>query len=202
MYERAIELVRRGGNRATEAHILMVKSGLDDPQEMEASCREAVQIAREAGAFRIELLARQTWSEVLFRIGQRDRALKEIHEVSAAAQRCGLRQIASLAEGVAACWAVIDEDWQTAMKHRLVAEKWGASTGAMPERATAAATDLALAIAHSDDVASSAALQVLLREGRTYTEPHFQEVIRKLIAIAPIDVRTELLNLDAAGSGA
>lgn len=202
MYDRAIELVRRSGNRATEAHILMVKSGLEEPGQMEASCRAAVEMAREAGAVRIELLARQAWTEALFRIGQRERALRETKALSAAAQRCSLRQIASLAEGVAACWAVMADDWTTAMDHRRVAEQWGASTGAIPERATAAAIDLALALAQHDGIAAESAIEVLLREGRTYAEPHFCEVVRKLLVLAPSHMRTRLLILDAAGSEA
>lgn len=202
MYDKALDLVRRSGNRATEAQILMMKSGLEQPDRMEALSRAAVEMAREAGALRIELLARQAWTEALFRVGQRERARVETEALSLAAQRRGLRQTVSLAEGVAACWAVQAEDWSLAAKHRLVAESWGASTGATPERATAAAIDLALAIVRRDDVAVNAAAEVLLREGRTYTEPHFQEIVRKLIAIAPAELRSKLLMLDAASSAA
>jgi len=198
LYDQGIELMRRSGDRATEARILIAKSGLEEPVAMQALCRTAVEMAREAGALRIEIAARQVWIEALFRVGDRDIAHRQTAELSTVAQRRGLRQIVSMVEGVAACWAVLEDDWDNAERHRKVAVTWGASTGAMPERATLAAIDVALALAHGDDVAAATSLQVLVREGSTYSEPHFQEIIRRLITTAPPHMRTTLLSLDAA----
>jgi hypothetical protein len=201
-YDDALALARRAGNRATEAQILMMRSATEAPKEMEAISRAAVEMAREAGALRIELMARQAWTEALFRNGERGRARIETRALSAAAQRRGLRQTVSMVEGVAACWAVLDGAWNDAEAHREVAEKWGASTGAAPERATAAAIDVALALTNNDDARLEKALEVLLREGRTYREPHFQEVISRLMKTAPSSIKDRLRSLDAADSKA
>lgn len=198
VYDKALALVRRAGNRATEAQILMMKSGLEEPEQGEALSRAAVEMARDAGALRIELLARQAWSEALFRVGKRELAWKEAEEVSLAAQRRGLRQTVSLAACHAACWAVLEGDWATAERHRKVAVEWGAAAGATPERAMAAALDVALALERGDNVACESALEVLLREGRTYTEPHFQELIKHLMRTATPQIQSMLLVLDAA----
>lgn len=197
-YDEALALVRESKNRATEAQILMTKSGLEEPKRMEELCRTAVEMAREAGALRIEISARLIWTEALFRCGDRARADAQTAELSTIAQRRGLRQTVSMVEGVAACWAALDSDWEATARHRAVAEKWGASTGAAPERATVAAIDVALALAKSDDVASSAALDVLVREGKTYREPHFVEIVRMLLSTASPHMRAKLQLLDAA----
>jgi serine/threonine protein kinase/tetratricopeptide (TPR) repeat protein len=201
-YDVAIDLVSRAGNRATEAHILMLKSGLEPPERMEPLCRAAVQMAREAGAFRTELHARLTWTEALFRTGQHEQAFAETRELSCAAQRCSLRQIVSMAEGVAACWAVVTGARVAAARHLTVAQKWGASSGSVTERATAAAVELAMGLSNGDDVASEAAMAVLLREGRTYAEPHFKEVIRRLLETSPNHFKERLRILDAASPDA
>lgn len=201
-YDVAIALVRKAGNRATEAHLLMLKSGLEPPERMEPLCRAAVEMARAAGAFRSELHARLTWTEALFRTGQHQRAFEETRELSAAAQRCSLRQLTSMAEGVAACWAVVTGAPSQASRHLAVAKKWGAATGSVTERATIAAVELALALASGDDVATRAAMAVLLREGRTYTEPHFREIIQYLLGRASPELRGELAVLDVATLGA
>jgi len=200
-YDEGIELMRRSGNRATEAQISMMKSATEEPRAMEVLSRAAVEMAREVGALRIEIPARQIWTEALYRVGERELARQQNTELSALAQRRGLRQIVSMVEGVAACWAVLEDDLSSAQAHRQVAVAWGASTGATAERATLAAVDLALAVAHGDDVDAAACLAVLVREGRTYREHHFQDMVRRLLAIAPAHMQTALLDLDAARSG-
>src|SRR5688500_9567789 len=100
--------MRDAGNRAAEAQILMMKAALEEPEPMAALSRSAVEMARGAGALRIEIAARQIWIDALFRRGDRALALAQTAELSAVAQRRGLRQIVSMTEGVAACWAVLD----------------------------------------------------------------------------------------------
>ncbi len=197
-YDAALALVRASKNRATEAQILMTKSGVEDPARMEELSRAAVEMAREAGALRMEILARQVWAEALFRRGDRELARAQSVEISAIAQRRGLRQTVSMVEGVAACWAALDSNWEAVERHRVVAEKWGAATGAAPERATIAAIEVALAMAKKDDVATNAALEVLVREGKTYREPHFLEIVRMLLSTASPHIRAKLQLLDAA----
>ncbi|MFO0552613.1 MAG: hypothetical protein U0271_29755 [Polyangiaceae bacterium] len=197
-YDESIALLRRAKNRSSEAQVLMMKSALEEPTRMEALSRRAVEMAIEAGALRIELLARQVWIEALFRLGDRARASLETEVLSAAAQRRGLRQTVSMVEGVAACWAVLESDWDAAKKHADVCAAWGSRQGAAPERATIAALDLALALKDQNNVAMHDAMSVLLREGRTYREPHFQELIRRLLSLAPEDLKIRLLLLDAA----
>ena len=199
-YDAGIELMRRSGNRATEAQILMTKSAMEEPESMEVLSRAAVAMARDAGALRIEISARQIWAESLHRVGQREEARRQNTELSSIAQRRGLRQIVSMVEGVAACWAVLEEDWETAERHRAVAVSWGAATGATPERATLAAVDLSLAIARGDEVAIDASVEVLVREGKTYREPHFLDIVRRLLATAPARTTPTLRDLDAASS--
>jgi len=47
-------------------------------------------------------------------------------------------------------------------------------------------------------VAAQNTLERLLMEARTYAEPHFQELIRKLLVIAPPQIKSMLLVLDVA----
>lgn len=159
---------------------------------MEETSRAAVAMAREAGALRIELLARMTWTEALFRCGKREEARAQTAQLSAIARERGLRQTVSMTEAVAACWAVLDEDWPVVRGHHETAVKWGARTGAAPERATIAAVDLALALhaqpsrggeaegAPDDTRALMERADTLVREGSSYREPHFVEVVTAL----------------------
>lgn len=202
LYDAGIDLMRRAGNRATEAQISMMKSATEEPVPGEALSRAAVEMAREVGALRIEIAARQAWTEALYRVGERELYRQQTAELSALAQRRGLRQIVSMVEGVAACWAVLEGELAAAEAHRALAVKWGALTGAAPERATLAAVDVALAIAGGDDVIGETSLAVLVREGRTYREPHFVDIVRHLLTIAPEGMRTTLRELDAASADA
>ena len=53
-------------------------------------------------------------------------------------------------------------------------------------------------MAKKDDVATNAALEVLVREGKTYREPHFLEIVRMLLSTASPHIRAKLQLLDAA----
>jgi hypothetical protein len=98
--------------------------------------------------------------------------------------------------------AVVTGARVAAARHLTVAQKWGASSGSVTERATAAAVELAMGLSNGDDVASEAAMAVLLREGRTYAEPHFKEVIRRLLETSPNHFKERLRILDAASPDA
>ncbi len=197
-YDAALALARRAENRATEAQVLMAMSGLKPAVEMEALARDAVQMAGDAGALRIEIFARLTWLEALFQLGEKEQARSEGRKLSLMAQHRGLRQIVAMAEGNAACWAVIEEDWALARAHRDLAEAWGVLQGAAPERATAAAVSLGLALHEGDEVGAKEWLELLVRHGRTYREPHFDSLVMKLLTMAPQSAREALELLDAA----
>ncbi len=197
-YDEALAVLARSGDRATEAQVLVAKAALEEPEAMERHAQRAVEMAAAAGALRIELLARQTWVEGLFRKGDRERAQRETRELSMAAQRRGLRQTVSMVEGVAACWALLEGDFEQAALHHAKVVEWGGAAGAAPERATLAAIELSLALQRGDDVAARAASEVLVREGRTYKEAHFRELIAHLLTSAPRSIKASLLMLDCS----
>jgi hypothetical protein len=115
--------------------------------------------------------------------------------VSAEAARRSLRQTVSIVELQAACWAVEEGAWDIAAEHRRIAGEWGAASGAVPERAYAAALDLVLALARHDHRAASASIEKLQCEAKGYEERTFRELVSKAIELASPDIAQRLSQL-------
>jgi hypothetical protein len=192
LFDDAASLARMARNRATEALALLQRSALEEPTQQDQLLRSAIEMARAAGALRIELMARQMWVDVLWRMGERERARIEASSVSNEAERRSLRQTVSILELQAACWAAEEDDWERLRLHRKRASAWGAEAGAVPERAFAAALDLVLAFADGDEPRAQEAIEKLQCEGRGYDEPTFRELITKAATLAPPHMSQQL----------
>jgi hypothetical protein len=157
-----------------------------------------MEMARAAGALRIEIMVRQMWCDALWRTGDHARARAEVGGVTSEADRRHLRQVASLAELQAACWAVEEEDWLAAREHRDNAAAHGAATGALPERAHLSGLDLALALSADDSKAIDCAVDSLVREGKGYGEKSFRELLKKIEDLSPPELKARLREISAS----
>jgi hypothetical protein len=177
MFDLARAVARKSKNRATEAQALLQCSSLEPVPAREQLLRSAIDMARAAGALRIELMARQLWVDALWKLGEHERARQQAAWVSAEAARRSLRQTVSIVELQAACWAVEQQDWARASEHRAVAIRWGALTGAVPERAFAWALELVLAITSNEQERAARAVQRLQCEAPGYGDHTFRDLI-------------------------
>jgi hypothetical protein len=141
-------------------------------------------MSRAAGAMRIELMARQLWADALWGVDLRDDARREARVVSREAGRRSLRQIASMVELQCACWAAEEGDWPLVATHRQASERWGASNGAVSERAFAAALDLLLALSRDDHVSAIEAFDRIQCQAPGYQEPTFVDLLHRAAAMA------------------
>jgi hypothetical protein len=121
-----------------------------------------------------------------------------VSNLSAEADRRKLRQIASIAELLGACWALNDDDIGSARRHRDLAVAHGAGEGALPERAHLAGLDLALALAAQDTTATKSAMERLILDGTGYGERSFVELLHKLEALAPDELKNRLRELSTS----
>lgn len=177
-------MARGVGNRGAEARAMMCLRFGQPPSTAQQMVSSAVELARAAGALQIELQARQVWVDALWDAGERMRARQEAAALSAEAARRMLRQTVSLVELQAAIWAVAEDDWSAAAEHRQRAGAWGATGGAIVERAVSAALDLVLALARGDEAGAAVALARVRSEGRGFSEAGFRNLLGKARRIA------------------
>lgn len=82
LYDLAIDGAQRAGNRPLYVQGLSSRSTLEAPEASEASLRSAIEMARAAGALRVEIMARYMRTEALWRLGRRVEAREEIERVA------------------------------------------------------------------------------------------------------------------------
>jgi hypothetical protein len=183
-FQVALEMCRAHGDSAGEAQVLSLLARTD-PAKARSLCEQAMAVAREAGAMRAELGARQMWVDYMWRDGERDRARVEAKALAEEAARRSQRQNVSLLELQCTLWAISEGDWIDARAHRDLAAKWGAATGAVSERVYLHALDTAIA-AHAGDLeAARRAYAEFCAERGSYEDPELRELFRRAATLAP-----------------
>ena len=156
-YAAAIARFREAGNLAGEAQALLCVVSISDETQGLALAERGIELAREAGAVRVELMGRQLSITWLWDAGRRAEAMEEAARVLDQAARRGLRQTASLVELTSAELALQSGDWAAAARHRDGAVSWGAPAGAVPERVHLHAIDYVLTAQRGDQAATASA---------------------------------------------
>ena len=157
--------------------------------------RSAIELARSAGALRLELGAKQNWVDILWRAGDNAKARREAALLAEEAGRRRLRQTVSLLELQSAAWAASERDWVDARVHRDAAMSWGADGGALVERAVLAALDLVLTCAQGEDAQSLAAINAFEEARSGCADPTIGEILAVAAAIASPRVAARLAPL-------
>jgi serine/threonine protein kinase len=183
--EEAVALCRAAGDRVGESSALRTLVYVSEGREALDLAERAMDLARSAGALRVELVNKQVWVDLLWRSGAREEARREARALAEEAGRRALRQTVSLLELQSAAWAASEDDWTDARAHRDAAARWGAATGALPEQLVLAALDVDLALAAGDLVAAEAALAPLEASGSGLDDATLQEVLAQAAAMAP-----------------
>ena len=180
LLNKAAELCRESGDWAGEAQALRTLTHIEEPEQALSLIERSIELARAAGALRVELIGKQVWVDLLWRTGERVAARREAGLLVEDAARRSLRQTVSLLELQRASWAATEADWKELRAHRDQAVQWGATTGAIVERVAVCALDVLLAVVAGDDVAAIAAMDTLDRTRGTFDDA----VVRDLLARA------------------
>jgi serine/threonine protein kinase len=183
LLDHVLEVARAAGNRAIEAQACIPRSALEPPAAQEPLLRAAIEMAHSAGALRVELMAKQVWTDSLWKVGLRGQARAVAAQVSREASRRSMRQTVSIVELQAACWAVDEDDWEAVRTHRATAAEWGAATGAVPERAFISALDVLLSLVEGRD--AELVIEQLEDCAQGYDEPTFRDLVTKATTLAP-----------------
>jgi hypothetical protein len=192
LFEDATRVCQQIGDRSSEAQALLYLSEFETPAAKERMLRELTEMCRAAGALRLELMARQLWVDALWAVDLRAQARSEARVLSREAARRSLRQTASIIELQCGCWAAQEADWDLVRAHRDAANRWGATTGAVPERAFAAAFDVLLALTEGDHAQASFAFARLEAQAAVYNEPTFGDLLRRAAAFAEPELARRL----------
>lgn len=159
--QEASALCRASVDRINESVALRVLSELEGSQAALAMLERSIDLARAAGALRIELTAKLVWVDRLWRAGTRDAARRHARDLTEEAARRRLRHMVSVLAIQSAAWAASERDWTDARAHRDKAAEWGAASGAAVERVGLSALDALFAVVANDESAASAAVATL-----------------------------------------
>lgn len=182
--EKVAALGREAGDRVGESLALRTLTFISSPAEALGLAERAIDLARSAGALRVELTNRQVRVDLLWRTGAREAARVEARDLAEEAGRRALRQTVSLLELQSAAWAVSESDWADARAHCDAARRWGASAGAVAERFVLMALDIVLALAARDEAAAVAAVEALEGAPGTYEDDTFRDLLRQAERLA------------------
>ncbi len=212
--ERAMHLYRAGQVR--EACEAMVEAGLwsfrradiaprrarfeaattVDAEAAVVLVEQAIDLARSIGALRLELAAKQAWVDILWRVGDHEKARREATDLADEAGRRRLRQTVSLLELQSAAWAASERDWTDVRTHRDAAAKWGADAGALVERAVLASLDVVLAVASGEEASSISSIETFEQVRGGCADPTILEVLALAAELAPPRVAERLSRLN------
>lgn len=192
LYDEALEAAQRANNRPLYVQSLSYRSVLEEPDASEATLRSAMEMARAAGALRVEIVARHMRCEALWRQGARKQAREEIEHVAVDAARAKMRQLLSMADLMAGAWALEEEAWDDVVKHRNRALANGAKEGALPERAHLWALEIGLLLHEGRVENAEEAAKKMREECGAYSDATFGLLVAKLRTLAPPQL-TEML---------
>jgi hypothetical protein len=161
-----------------------------------ALVEQAIELARSIGALRLELAAKQAWVDILWRVGDHDKARREATDLADEAGRRRLRQTVSLLELQSAAWAASERDWTDVRTHRDAAAKWGADAGALVERAVLASLDVVLAVASGEEASSISSIETFEQVRGGCADPTILEVLALAAEMAPPRVAERLSRLN------
>jgi len=181
---KAAELCREARDGAGEAHALRTLTHIEDPKRALVLIERSIELARGAGALRVELIGKQVWVDLLWRTGEREAARREARLLVEEAARRSLRQTVSLLELQRAAWASTEDDWPEVRAHRDQAVQWGAPAGSIVERVAVCALDVLLAVVAGDDAAAMAAMDALDRTRGTFDDAVVRDLLAKARALA------------------
>jgi serine/threonine-protein kinase len=188
----AAELCQAAGDRSTESIALRSLATMVDVDSALELAERAIELARSAGALRLELAAKQAWVDILWRVGAHDKARKEASDLADEAARRRLRQTVSLLELQSATWATSKRDWIDARAHRDAAAKWGAAAGALVERVVLAALDVVLAVESGDENRSFDSIDAFEKARGGFADPTIGEIFATAAEIAPPSIAARL----------
>lgn len=192
LYDQALEAAQRANNRPLYVQSLSYRSVLEEPDASEATLRSAMEMARAAGALRVEIVARHMRCEALWRKGARAEAREEIEHLVVDAGRAKMRQLLSLADLMAGAWALEEEAWDDVAKHRNRALAHGAKEGALAERAHLWGLEIGLLL-HEGRIENAQEVAKQMRaECGAYSDATFGLLVAKLRTLAPPQL-TEML---------
>ena len=192
----AATLCRAAGDRGTESIALRSLATIVEVNAALALAEQAIELARSAGALRLELAAKQAWVDILWRVGDHDKAREEAGALAEEAGRRRLRQTVSLLGLQSAIWATSKRDWLDARAHRNAAAKWGAAKGALVERAVLAALDVLLAVQTGDEPRSLASIDAFEQARGGFADPTIGELFTLAAEIAPPSVAARLARVE------
>ncbi len=148
------------GHHAHASAALRVLANATDAQQGLHLIERAIVAARAAGSVVTELEARASALDRYW-AAARDRGRREARSLVHDASARGLRQLVVIAELAQAEWAILEGELDQAAERRDGAERFGASRGAVVERALLAAVDAALHASRGDRVGAAASLEAL-----------------------------------------
>lgn len=179
---KALARSRMGGDRLIEVVALRLLGSQRNDVELVA---QSIDLARESGALRLELIGKQVWVSMLWRSGERARARREATALVVEAARRSLRQTVSLLQIQQAQWAAEEGDWHAARQHRDAALAAGAEGGAIIERCMLVALDLGLAFVEGDVAAAERKVVALEHLAAGFAEPDFVRIVELISSMAP-----------------
>jgi hypothetical protein len=191
----AAQLCRAAGDASTESIALRSLATTVEAEAAVALAEQAIELARSIGALRLELAAKQAWVDILWRVGDHDKARREATDLADEAGRRRLRQTVSLLELQSAAWAASERDWTDVRTHRDAAAKWGADAGALVERAVLASLDVVLAVASGEEASSISSIETFEQVRCGCADPTILEVLALAAEMAPPRVAERLSRL-------
>jgi hypothetical protein len=185
----ALRRARAGGHREPEIVALRLLGVVrDDPNLIE----ESIQLARDTGMLRLELISRQMWLKSLWDRGDHERARREADSLAIAADRCALRQLVRLVAMQRAEWALADGDRAGVLEQRDAMVSAGARGGAQVERLGLRVLDIAEALIRDDRASASELAASLVRDADGFADPDFLRLVELVKRMAPAEVRDGL----------
>ena len=191
----AVQLCHAAGDSGTESIALRSLSTTVEATAALGLAEQAIELARSIGALRLELVAKQAWVDILWRVGDHAKARREASELADEAGRRSLRQTVSLLELQSAAWAASERDWTDARTHRDAAAKWGADAGALVERAVLASLDVVLAVASGEEQSSISSIDAFEQVRGGCADPTILEILALAAELAPPRVAERLARL-------
>lgn len=190
--EEAAALAHDAGDRVAESLALRTLTHISDAKTALSLVERAIELARAAGALRVELTAKQVWVDALWRAGDHEQARREARALGEEAGRRALRQTASLLALQSGAWALLEDDFDEARAQRDTAARWGASKGAIVERMVLLALDLHFALRGGDLVGAAAAVEAMEAAAHRYHEDLFRELLERAAVRAPAPMAARL----------